>query len=306
MVQFKKIKIDSVVLAYLVVCLVWGSTYLAISIGVAHMPPLLFAGTRFIIASVLMFSFVAIKRYPWPTSPIEWRNQAIVGLLLLLGGNGFVVLAQQWISSGSASIMVATSPLFMALIEYFIPNRPRLDFSGWIGLFVGFMGVVYLVFSGKGDTGIDPLGGFFMVLAAFSWALGSTYSKGFKTTGSIYAGIGIQMLAGGCGQIIVGLTLGEASRFTLHPTGLMAMLYLILFGSIVGYSSYIYVLQKWPAAKAGSYAYINPLVAVLLGSLILNEPFTLNIVIGASIILLGVFLVQRSKTKTVSPPKASN
>ncbi len=289
--------IDPALLAFIAVCIIWGSTYLAIRIGVTYMPPLLFAGMRFIIAGSLMFAYVFFRKLQWPTSKAEWRKQAIVGLFLLLGGNGFVVFAEQWITSGSASLLIATTPLFIALIEYFVPGRPRLDLMGWIGLIIGFLGVVYLIFGNQTVTGIDPLGGGLLLMASLLWAAGSVYSKSFKPTGAIYAGIGIQMLAGGTGQIITGILMGELPRFSLHPTGLLAMLYLIIFGSIIGYSSYIYLLQKWPAAKAGTYAYVNPLVAVILGSVILHEPFSITILISTSIILIGVYLVQRSKMK---------
>jgi drug/metabolite transporter (DMT)-like permease len=296
--QMKK-SIDPALLAFIAVCIIWGSTYLAIRIGVTYMPPLLFAGIRFIISGTIMFGYVYFRKLEWPKDPKEWRKQAIVGLFLLLGGNGFVVFASQWVTSGSTSILIATTPLFMALIEYFIPNRPRLDLVGWIGLMIGFLGVIYLIFGKQQVTGIDPLGGGLILLASLCWAAGSVYSKSFKTTGSIYAGIGIQMLAGGTGQILTGLLTGEAARFTLHPSGLLAMLYLIVFGSIIGYSSYIYVLQKWPAAKAGTYAYVNPLVAVFLGFMILQEPFTITILISGAIILVGVYLVQRAKYQKV-------
>lgn len=284
--------------AYIAVCILWGSTYLAIRIGVAVMPPMLFAGIRFLIAGSILMAFVRFKKLSFPQTRKEIINQSIVGAFLLLGGNGLVVWAEQWISSGSASLIVAVCPLFMALIELFIPGRQRIDWKGWIGLLIGFSGVAYLVLGKSGATGIDLAGGAVMLAASLFWAFGSVYSKGFKTTGSIYAGIGVQMLAGGILLTFVGLVLGEASRFTLNPEGLMSMAYLIVFGSLIGYSSYIYLLQKWPAAKAGTYSYVNPIVAVLLGSLILGEPLTLEIFISAGIILLGVYVVQTSKIRS--------
>lgn len=285
-----------VVLAFIAVCILWGSTYLAIRIGVAHMPPMLFAGIRFLIAGALMLAYVKLKGLPFPTTGKSVAQQALVGLFLLYGGNGLVVWTEQWVSSGSASLMVATVPLFMALIELLLPNRTKIGWSGWTGLLLGFSGVAFLVLSKSGATGIDLMGGFLMLVAALCWAIGSVYSKFCKPTGSIYANIGFQMLAGGVALTATGLLTGEVSRLSFNLTGVGAMLYLIFFGSIIGYSSYIYVLQKWPASKASTYAYVNPVVAVFLGALILQEPLTLNVFISAAVILAGVYMVQRVKS----------
>lgn len=290
---------NKVVAAYLAVCILWGSTYLAIRIGVSDFPPELFAGIRFIIAGALMLLYTGFKGLALPKDINSIRNQAIVGSFLLLGGNGLVVFAEQWVNSGVASLLVATVPLFMALIELFIPGRPKMDFKGWIGLMIGFAGVALLVFSNSHTGSIDIKGAVLLMVASLSWAIGSVYSKSFKPTGSMFGNIGIQMLAGGIGLTITGLLLGEASHLQFSPKALGAMLYLILFGSMLGYSSYVYVLQKWPAAKAGTYAYVNPPVAVLLGTVVLDEPFSLSILASTVVILLGVLMVQLSKTTIV-------
>jgi len=288
---------SKVIAAYIAVCILWGSTYLAIRIGVSAFPPELFAGIRFFIAGGLMLLYARIKGLEFPTGAASIRNQSIVGLFLLLGGNGLVVWAEQYIHSGVASLLVATVPLFMAVIELFIPGRPRIDFKGWLGLLIGFSGVAMLVLSNSGGGSINVMGAAALLAGSFLWSIGSVYSKGFTPTGSVVANIGVQMLAGGIGLLIVGVLLGELPEVSLSSKGIGAMLYLIVFGSWVGYSSYIYVLQKWPAAKAGTYAYVNPPVAVLLGALILGEPFTLTVFVSTIVILSGVLLVQISKTK---------
>lgn len=295
---------NRVIAAYVAVCVLWGSTYLAIRIGVSDFPPELFAGIRFTITGILMLLFVKLRGLAFPENVATIRNQAIVGLFLLLGGNGLVVFAEQWVHSGVASLLVATVPLFMALIELFIPGRPRIDFKGWIGLLIGFAGVALLVFSNSHTGSVDIKGAALLMAASLCWAIGSVYSKSFKPTGSLFGNIGIQMLAGGLGLTTTGLLLGEASRLQFTPKAAWAMLYLIFFGSILGYSSYVYVLQKWPAAKAGTYAYVNPPVAVLLGAVVLGEPFSLSILTSTIVILLGVLMVQLSKT-TVSPPRST-
>lgn len=289
---------SKVVAAYIAVCIIWGSTYLAIRIGVSAFPPELFGGIRFLVAGSLMLLYAKLKGLKFPTDLKSIRDQSIVGLFLLLGGNGLIIWAEQWAHSGVTSLLVATIPLFMAVIELFIPGRPRIDFKGWLGLIIGFSGVALLVLSGPGGGSSNIKVTAAILLAAFLWAIGSVYSKGFTPTGSVVANIGVQMLAGGIGLCIVGISLGELSRVSISAKGMGALLYLIVFGSLIGYSSYIYMLQKWPIAKAGTYAYINPPVAFLLGALVLGEPFTVTVLFSTVIIFVGVLLVQLSKTKS--------
>ena len=285
-------------LAYVAVCILWGSTYLAIRIGVSEFPPALFAGIRFLVAGSLMLAFSVYKGLKLPMNFSEIRRISTVGLFLLLGGNGCVVWAETHVHSGIASLIIATVPLFMVLIELFLPNRPLLNLKGWIGLLIGFSGVALLVFSNSTKSSVDSFGIILLLIGAFSWAAGSVYSKSFKTSSSIIPNIAIQMLAGGLGLLIVGTSFGEFSKIHITTKGIGAILYLILFGSIIGYSCYVYILEKWPVAKAGTYAYVNPLVAVLLGALILNEPISISVVLSTLVILGGVILVQTSKIKT--------
>lgn len=281
--------------AYIAVCIFWGSTYLAIRIGVQELPPLLFAGIRFLVAGSVMLAFANYKKLPYPSRAQDFKAFSIIGILLLFGGNGLVVLAEQWVHSGIASLLVATVPLFMAIIEFFFVRKERLSWKGWMGLMVGFAGVGILVMADDLTSAVNPLGAMLLILACLCWAGGSVYSKTLKPTGAVVTHIGIQMLAGGAALTVTGLGFGEAARF--HPTftGIGAMIYLIIFGSIIGYSAYIYLLQKWPAARVGTYAYVNPVIAVLLGALILGEKLTASVMLATSVILLGVLLVQTSK-----------
>ena len=285
-------------LAYLAVCFFWGSTYLAIKIGVENFPPFLFAGIRFITAGGLTIFYSKLKGNAFADNKKDIAKISIVGLLMLLGGNGLVVFAEQWVHSGIASLLVATVPLFIAIIEIFILRDKKMDYKGLIGLALGFGGVVYLTL-GKSSTGgiIDFKGTLLLLFASLFWSMGSVYSKTFKANGSIISNIGIQMFAGGIGLSTVGLLRGEISSINFARSSVLALLYLIVFGSIIGYSCYIYILQKWPASKAGTYAYINPIVAVVLGTIVLGEPFTFSIVISMMIIILGVFMVQQSKVE---------
>lgn len=286
--------------AYIAVCIFWGSTYLAIRIGVQELPPFLFAGIRFLVAGGILLGYAALKGLPYPTRIQDIRSFFLIGLLLLFGGNGMVVVAEQWVHSGIASLLVATVPLFMALIEYFFIRKERLSWKGWVGLLVGFAGVGILVLAEDLSGAVNPLGALLLILGCLSWASGSVYSKTLKPTGSVVTHIGIQMLAGGASMTVFGLLLGEASRFQLSATGIGAMVYLIIFGSLIGYSAYIYMLQKWPAARVGTYAYVNPVIAVLLGNVVLGEKLTPSVLVATAVILLGVLLVQTSKTSAAT------
>jgi drug/metabolite transporter (DMT)-like permease len=289
-----------IILAYIAVCIFWGSTYLAIRIGVGELPPTIFAGIRFIIAGSLMLGYAKFKGLAMPKNSSEMLKISIVGIFLLVGGNGGVVWAETRVSSGIASLMVATVPLFMAIIESLLPSKPKLNKKGWLGLLIGFAGVAFLVLSDFNKATVDIIGMALLIIGALSWASGSVYSKSFTSSASTVSNIAIQMLSGGICLSIIGGVLGEFQKAHFTPKGLGALLYLVVFGSIIGYSCYIYILQKWPAAKAGTYAYVNPPVAVILGAIVLDEPISLKIVLATIIILCGVILVQRSKLNVVA------
>ncbi|MHB1654670.1 MAG: EamA family transporter [Desulfitobacteriaceae bacterium] len=295
MLIMEKKRETKAILAFIVVCILWGSTYLAIRIGVQTMPPALFAGIRFLVAGSLMLLLTQWRGQAWPSSWYGVAQQALVGLFLLLGGNGLVVWGEQWVDSGVASLLIATQPLFMALISFVFPAGRRLGWTGWVGLLVGFGGVAYLVLAGTGSHTMNLHGALLIILASFFWSLGSVYSQRIKASGSLFANLGIQMLSGGVALMLVGIFLGEFSHLHFTGQGLGATLYLIIFGSLVAYNAYGYLLQQWSASKVGTYAYINPVVALILGALILGEPVTPSLVGGASIILIGVLIVHFAK-----------
>jgi drug/metabolite transporter (DMT)-like permease len=287
------------ILAFLCVCLIWGSTYLAIRIGVSAFPPALFAGFRFLPAGIVMIIYARIKGLEFPNM-FDARRLSVVGLFLLVGGNYLVVLASQWVHSGLTSLIVASMPIFMALIELTLPGSSRIGRKGWLGLLLGFLGVTLLVVTNSGTGAINAFGALILICAAMFWSMGSVYSKQFKSTGSIVTHIGIQMLAGGIFLTTVGLLLGEGSRINISFKGVGSILYLAVFGSIIAYSCYIFILARWPASKAGTYAYINPVVAIFLGALILKESISLSVLFCTGVILMGVYLVQTSKLKPIA------
>lgn len=293
-------KDKKVILAYLSVCFFWGSTFLAMKIGVKDLPPFIFAAIRFLVAGAIMVLVGLFTKKKFPETMGEYLKIGFSGVLILMGGNGIVVYAEQWVHSGIASLLVTTIPLFMVFIESKILKQVKINWKGLVGFAISFVGVGFLTISGGEELSIDLFGVSLLLLASFFWAIGSVYSKNIKATSDIVPRIGIQMLGGFVGLIIMSQINGEPLLVSFTRNGFLALVYLIIFGSLVGYSSYIYVLDKWSAARAGTYAYVNPIVAVILGALILGEPITTNIVFSMVIIILGVIIVQRVGVETVT------
>jgi drug/metabolite transporter (DMT)-like permease len=285
--------------AWGVVCFLWGTTYLAIRIGVQVLPPALFAGIRFIVAGSILVVILRLRGYPYPARQ-ELSDIAIVGIALLTIANGTVVWAEQWVPSGLAALIVATLPFWIVGIESVLPMGDRLNSRKVIGILVGFAGLVVLLLP-ELRSSIESayiIGIFVMFIAPISWGGGSIYSKYRKIKTRPLMAAAFQMLFGGSVLTVIGLANGEVSRFTWHPQGLAAMAYLIIFGSIVGYGSFMYALSKLPASFVTTYAYINPVIAVILGWLILNERLDWMLVLATSMILLGVILVQSGAARS--------
>lgn len=285
-----------VLAAYLVLCVVWGSTYLAIRIGVEELPPALFAGVRFLIAGVTLLGVALLLGRRLPARRADWRTNALVGLLLLLGGNGLVVWAEQFTPSGVAAIFVVTVTLWLALFDALIPgSRTRPTWRQLVGLLIGFAGTLLLV----GDDwaalrSADWRGPLALTCASAFWALGSVYSSRHPSESSPEINSALQMLAGGVALTVVGTSLGEWSRVTVTQRGVGAVLYLVVFGSLVGYSSYVYVLRHMAPTVVGTYSYVNTVVAVLLGWLILAEPLTARTVLAMAVVLASVAWVRHA------------
>ncbi|MEA4961398.1 EamA family transporter [Lutispora sp.] len=282
-------------LAYILVCIIWGSTYLAIRVGVQSFPPFLFGGIRFITAGTAILLFGYFRKLEFPKEKIDYLKISVVGIFLLAMSNSLVLTAEMRVNSSTAALLIATIPIFMSLIELFIPGGSRINLSGWIGMLIGFAGVGILSLSGSGELDTDMIGIILLILAGFAWAAGSVYSKRTAFKGSIVVQIGVQMLSGGLLQTLMGIATGEAARLNPEPSGIWALLYLIMMGSLVGYTSYIYLINVWPISKAGTYAYINPIVAMFLGWLFLGEPVTARMIVSAVFILAGVLVVQKSR-----------
>ena len=282
-------------IAYLVVCIFWGSTYLAIKVGVTELPPFLFAGLRFFIAGFLLLIIARALRDPLPKRS-DWRTLAIVGLLLLAGGNAFVVWSEQYIGSGIASIFVVTVALWTALFDAIIPGGSKeLDWRVIAGLALGFLGPGLLVGVTPAEImAADKRGPIALTIASASWSLGTVYAKRHPTQASPYMGAAFQMMVGGGAVALVGTVLGEWASWHLSSRGIGAIAYLVIFGSILGYSAYSYALRHASATIVGTYAYVNPVIAVLLGWLLLHEPVTSRTFIAMAMILVAVVWIQFS------------
>jgi drug/metabolite transporter (DMT)-like permease len=284
-------------LAWLTICIVWGTTYLVIRIGVADLPPMLFAGIRWIIAGVLMTILLNLRHYTLPRLK-DLKHLAVVGILLLGVGNGLVVVAEQWLPSGLTALILSTQPFWIVGMEYFLPQRPKINLFIIAGLLLGTVGVV-LIFVRDLNITLDfniLLGGLSLLGAVIAWSVGSIYWKYKKSDVRPMMGASIQMLIAGILQTVLGLLLGEQSSFHLTQNGVFALGYLIVFGSILGYASYIYSVTKLPLSLVSTYAYINPIIAILLGWYFLDEPLTITVFIASGLILVGVALVKRGNT----------
>jgi drug/metabolite transporter (DMT)-like permease len=275
----------------------WGTTYLAIRVGLEGLPPMLLAGIRFTIAGSVLF--LVMYRQQGARLPIgrEWFDLSVVGILLLVVGNGAVVWAEQWIPSGMAALLVATSPFWVAGFERTARNGERMTARVLVGMLVGFGGLALLVapeIFGARLEGSYILGIMGLQLACASWSGGSVYAKHHQAGVAPLMSAAVQMLVAGALMTIAGTTLGEWGATRLTPRSLGALLYLIVFGSIVAYSAYTFAVQKLPLSIVSTYSYVNPVIAVLLGWLLLSEPLGWRVLAATAIILLGVALVKTS------------
>jgi len=279
------------------VCLFWGTTYLAIRIGVRTVPPALFGGLRFLTAGLIFLAYLKWRGHAFPQRR-ELLDMVIVGVALLAISNGIVIWAEQWVPSSIAALLVATLPFWMAGFEAALPSGERLTLRKATGIVIGFIGLVIL-FSPEIKTAFDMAylkGVLALLFAPLSWAAGSVYSKSRPAKCHPLMAATLQMIIAGTILILIGGIFGEWNRFSFDIEGFAATAYLIVFGSIVGYGSFVYALAKLPVTKVSMYAYVNPVIAVLLGWLILNERMDWSVVIATTVVLLGVILVKSSRS----------
>ena len=292
-------------IAYLIVCVFWGSTYLAIKVGVGELPPFLFAGLRFLIAGLLLLGIARAMGYKLPSRAVDWRTLAIVGLFLLTAGNAFVVWAEQYTASGVASVFVVTVAIWTAFFDAIVPGGSGdLTWRVVAGLILGFIGTALLVGATPAEIlKADLRGPLALTVASCSWSFGSVYAKRHPTEVSPYIAASIQMIVGGAVVALFGTAMGEWRSWHLTLRGAGAIAYLVVFGSILGYSAYAYALKHASATIVGTYAYVNPVIAVLLGWLLLSEPITTRTIVAMTLIAVAVVWIQLSH-KLPSPVRA--
>jgi len=292
-------------IALLALYIVWGSTYLAIRFAVDTIPPFLQAGLRFLISGLILVIWRRAAGDEMPSLK-QWRSLAIVGTLLLLGGNGLVSFAEQRIASGVAALIIGTVPLWLVLIEALRPGGVKPSWRAIIGLIVGFGGIYLLIGPSEltGKFQFDILGTLVLLSAALLWSIGSIYSRSAELTKSALMTTGAEMLAGSIPIFIVSILFGEWKSFSFAQVSVqswLALLYLITFGSMIGFVAYIWLLQNAPVSLVATYAYVNPLVAVLLGSWLAQEALTGRTLVAAGIIIGSVVFinsVRQVKIKT--------
>jgi len=286
--------------ALVAVYLLWGSTYTGIQVAVRYIPPLLMSGTRYLLAGVLLY-LVAGREGSWRRRPFRWSrpsrpeavSAAVVGLFLLLGGNGLLSLGEVRVRSGLAALMIATVPLWMALLGLSLRGSRRPGALGWVGVLLGLGGVAVLVDPSSGGH-LSLLAAVGLLGAAIFWSIGSLYSQQAPLARNVLLVSAVEMLAGGLGLIVVGLLTGEASQVRwahLGPPALIAFAWLVTGGSIAGFTCYTYALKVLPTTTVATYAYVNPVVALALGWFILGQGLTAAVGLAAVLITLGVVLM---------------
>lgn len=299
------------VAAFAAVYLIWGSTYLAIRYALETLPPFLMAGTRFMVAGALLYAWARLREAPRPARK-DWGAAAVIGGLLLLGGNGLVVWAEQRVPSGLAALLVATEPLWIVLLNWARPGGQRPSGKVALGLLIGFAGMVLLVGPEElagGGRRVDTLGGTAVIMAALSWATGSIYSLRANLPKSALLAAAMQMIAGGMLLLVVGSVTGEWAKLDIRVVSLLsagALTYLIVFGSLVAYSSYGWLLRVTTPARAATYAYVNPIVAVLLGWAVAREPLSARMLIAAAVIVASVVLINTYRTPSKAGARPSD
>jgi drug/metabolite transporter (DMT)-like permease len=289
--------------AWISVCLIWGTTYLAIRIALDTIPPALVGGLRYTCAGAVLMLVLRAQRIP--VSPFRhWGGLAFVGLMMIVIGNGGVIWAEQWVPTGIAAVTVAATPFWMTGLEAALPRGDRLSARALAGLLVGFAGIVLLVWpdlTAGGASGRQFGAGMIALqVACAGWAIGSSYSRRHPEDNAI-AAAAVQMLLGGAMMLIIAAVRGEWAQLSFTPRTLAAEAYLTVVGSLVGYPAYVFALKHLRVSLVSMYAYVNPVIAALLGAAVLAEPLGPRVAVATAAVLLGIAMVGRSRPRQDAP-----
>lgn len=286
-----------VAIAFAIVYLVWGSTYLAIRIGVQTLPPALFSGVRFLIAGVLMLLYARYRGAQLPRSRRDWLTIGVTAVLMLVGGNGLVTWSEQWVESNQAALIIATSALWIAWMGTWGEHGERPNRLTVLGLALGFGGVALLVLSGLRLRVAPGAAYAALIFSPICWAAGSIGSRRAPVSCPPAMTAALQMLIAGLVLSAIGVAVGEPARWSLTPGGAWTLAYLVIFGSCLAYGAYFWLVHEVPPAQLGTYAYVNPAIAVVLGWWLLHERLNDAQILGTAIILAGVLLVTWASRK---------
>jgi drug/metabolite transporter (DMT)-like permease len=281
-------------LSFITVCIVWGTTYLGIRVALETVPVLLVAGLRWTAAGVVMSALMLMSGRGLP-GPRLWAPLALLGLLMNVVGNGFVVYAQQYVASGLTAVLIATTPFWSALVERLLPNGERFSRRSLLGLALGFSGIVVLVWPEMTNGGAGGrqfvIGVIVIQLACIGWVVGTSFAKRHKLGDTPLPSTALQMVFSGSMLLGAATVHGDWSQLSFTPRTIGAMAYLTIAGSLVAYSAYIYAIQHLPLQLVSLYAYINPMIAVALGTLLLSEPLSARILVAAALVFAGTWIV---------------
>jgi drug/metabolite transporter (DMT)-like permease len=309
MTETKTARPALVLAAFAAVYLAWGSTYAAIRIAIDTMPPLLMAGARFLLAGTLLYGIMRLRGEPAPERR-HWSNTALIGMLLLMLGNGGVTMAERTVPSAIVALLVAMVPMWMVLLEWLRPGGTRPTGRTLLGLAIGFAGIVLLVGPGSlaGGGRVDPLGAGIVTLGAMAWAFGSIWSRTAELPKNALVATGMEMAWGGFWLLLAGAARGELGALdpgAFTTRSVLAYFYLVVVGSLIGFSAYIWLLGVSTPARVSTYAYVNPVVAVLLGWAMLDEPLTGRVLGAAAVIVAAVVVITLGKRPQVAGDAAA-
>jgi drug/metabolite transporter (DMT)-like permease len=283
-------------LAWVAVAVIWGTTYLGIKIALESIPPFLMGGLRYLSAGAILAAWLAARGHALPARA-DWGRLGVLGFFMLLIGNGGVVWGEQFVPSGLTAVFIGTSPFWMVTVDALFPDGQTLHARQWIGLVLGFAGIVILVWPDLAVGGVGARGVLFgaisVQIACLGWAIGSSYTRRHVMPKDVLGSAALQMIFGGVFMLAAGTVLGEWTdlSFTVRTTS--ALVYLTVAGAVIAFAAYSYALQHLDMAIVSLYSYVNPVIAVALGTLLLGEPFHVRMIVAAAIIVLGIIVVGR-------------